>query len=110
MSPLAAGFGASAVLLGAFGAHGLKSLGADAGSLATWATASQYHLVHAVALLHATSRGAAGALPAKLFAAGITLFSGSLYALVLTKVKVLGAVTPVGGVLLAAAWASLARL
>jgi len=47
-------------------------------------------------------------LPARLFAAGIAVFSGSLYALVLTKVKVLGAVTPVGGLLLVAAWSSLA--
>jgi len=71
-------------------------------------SASQYHLVHAVALLHCSTRGAAGVLPARLFAAGITVFSGSLYLLVLTKVKVLGAITPVGGLLLTAAWASLA--
>jgi uncharacterized membrane protein YgdD (TMEM256/DUF423 family) len=108
MLALAAAFGASGVLCGAFGAHGLKSLGADAGSLAIWATASQYHLLHSVAILHCASRGAPGVLPARLFAAGTAIFSGSLYLLVLTKVKVLGAVTPVGGLVLVAAWASLA--
>lgn len=102
-----------AVALGAFGAHALKArLPAD--MLAVWQTAVQYHGWHALALI------AVGllllALPGRagfgfagwLFVAGIVLFSGSLYALALTGVKVLGAVTPVGGLAFLAGWLMLA--
>ena len=98
--------GASSVLLGAFGAHALKSkLGEGSPLLATWATASHYHLAHSGAILIAA--GAKQPLPAALFAAGTLLFSGSLYALVLSGYKALGAVTPVGGLLLTAGWLAL---
>ena len=103
--------GGAAVLLGAFGAHGLKSRGGDAAALATWSTSAQYHLVHAAALgLAALSRGrgAAGGLPCALLASGTALFSGSLYLLVLTGQKSLGAITPIGGLLLTAGWVALA--
>jgi uncharacterized membrane protein YgdD (TMEM256/DUF423 family) len=104
---LAAASGCSAVLLGAFGAHGLK--GIDPSLLATWNTAAHYHLIHSLALLYVSRLGgAASSLTYNLFACGITLFSGSLYLLVLTRIKPLGAVTPIGGLLLAGAWASLA--
>jgi len=103
---LAALSGGAAVLLGAFGAHALK--GIDPALLSTWATASHYHLIHSVALLYVSRLGSIGVLSTRLFTAGILLFSGSLYLLVLTRIKPLGAITPIGGLLLAAAWVSTA--
>lgn len=108
---LGAGYGFIAVALGAFGAHALKQkLPADL--LVVWRTAVEYQFYHSLALLllgilarqlPAVSFNAAGAC----FAAGVLLFSGSLYALALSGVRVLGAVTPVGGLLLLAGWALL---
>lgn len=104
--------GALGVALGAFGAHGLKArVGPDL--LDVWDTAARYHLIHAVALLAAAWAGerwpgAAAGVAAWLFLAGIVLFSGSLYALVLSGVRTFGAITPVGGVCLIAGWLSLA--
>ena len=103
----------AAVGLGAFGAHALKAkLAADA--MAVYQTAVQYHFWHAlgllavgILLLHKPESGALVAA-AWLLAAGIVLFSGSLYLLALTGLRGLGAVTPIGGVALLAAWASLA--
>ena len=102
-----------AVALGAVGAHALKSrLAAD--MTATWQTAVQYHAWHALALfglglllLHWPERTDLG-IAAWLFLAGIVLFSGSLYALALSGVRGLGAVTPIGGVAFLAGWAVLA--
>ncbi len=54
--------------------------------------------------MHARRGAAANPLASSLFASGIIVFSGSLYLLVLTRVKLLGAVTPIGGLLLAAGW------
>ncbi len=102
---LAALSGASAVLLGAFGAHALKGL--EPALLSTWTTASHYHLAHSIVMLHAASKSPEG-LAARLLGAGTLLFSGSLYLLVLTRFKPLGAVTPIGGLLLAGGWAALA--
>ena len=104
--------GASAVALGAFGAHGLKSRVAPE-MLAVWKTGAEYHLAHALALLAvgwACERWPAGwtAAAGWLFVAGIALFSGSLYALVLTGQRGWGAVTPLGGVAFIAGWISLA--
>lgn len=107
---VAALLGAAGVALGAFGAHGLRErLGADA--LGVWETAVRYHLVHAVALLALALSPNAPALRSAgwLFAAGILLFSGSLYALALGGPRVLGPVTPIGGFALIAGWAWLAR-
>jgi uncharacterized membrane protein YgdD (TMEM256/DUF423 family) len=102
-----------AVALGAFGAHALKArLAPD--MAAVWQTAVQYHAWHALALLAvgillAQDPNRAGLTwAAWLFAAGIALFSGSLYALALTGVRGLGAVTPLGGVAWLAGWAALA--
>lgn len=108
MIRLAAGFGASAVLAGAFGAHALKSrLPPDL--LAIWNTGAHYHLVHAVVLLALALRAEARCrVPFVLVLAGVSIFSGSLYALALSGIRALGAVTPVGGVLLVAGWAWLA--
>nr|WP_083965438.1 DUF423 domain-containing protein [Dokdonella koreensis] len=109
---LAAGFGGSGVVAGAFGAHALKGLlGADA--LAVWGTAVQYQLWHALALLGLAAL--APALPARAvrgiawaFAAGIVLFCGSLYLLALGAPRGLGPLTPIGGLALIGGWAGLA--
>jgi uncharacterized membrane protein YgdD (TMEM256/DUF423 family) len=106
-------FGALGVLLGAFGAHGLKArLAALPDGLqrqSWWETAAHYHLIHALALFVAAYlAGKAGAGAATVagwaFALGILLFSGSLYAMTLTGVRVLGAVTPIGGLCFIAGW------
>jgi uncharacterized membrane protein YgdD (TMEM256/DUF423 family) len=105
-------FGATGVMLGAFGAHGLKSrVGPDV--LQIWETAAKYQLLHALALLAtawAAERwpGAWTNAAGWLFSAGIVLFSGSLYALVLTGVRTLGAITPLGGLAFIAGWVCLA--
>jgi len=103
--------GALGVALGAFGAHGLKArVGPDL--LEIWETAARYHLIHALALIAtawAATRwpGPATSAAGWLFLAGVVLFSGSLYALVLSGVRALGAVTPVGGLCLIAGWLAL---
>jgi uncharacterized membrane protein YgdD (TMEM256/DUF423 family) len=103
-----------AVALGAFGAHGLKSGLAElpdvARRLAWWDTAAHYHLVHAVALGVLAVAAERVVTPWLRWAsismlAGIALFSGSLYAMALTGVTVLGAVTPFGGLGLLLGWA-----
>lgn len=108
---VAALLGAAAVGLGAFGAHGLRER-LEPSELATWQTAVHYHLLHAVALLavalFGTATGRSLRAPAWLFAAGVLLFSGSLYALALGGPHVLGPVTPLGGLCLIAGWISLA--
>jgi uncharacterized membrane protein YgdD (TMEM256/DUF423 family) len=109
----AAGLGALGVALGAFGAHGLRDLVAER-DLATWGTAVLYHQLHALALLALALFGAATGrdvrLPATLFTLGIALFSGSLYLLVVSGARWLGAVTPLGGLCLIAGWLALLRL
>ncbi len=114
LTVLASVLGFLGVALGAFGAHGVKGFLADAPDaavrLAWWETASKYHLVHALAIgltavLAAHVEGLTPKLAAWLFGGGIVLFSGSLYAMTLSNVKILGAVTPIGGLLLLAGWA-----
>lgn len=109
---LAAASGFSAVALGAFGAHGLKSrLPADL--MAVWQTAVQYHFWHTLALLVIAMLMAQQPTSKPLhtsgwlFAAGIVLFSGSLYLLCLTGQRWLGAITPIGGSLWLLAWGCL---
>ena len=103
----------AAVGLGAFGAHALKTrLAPD--MQAIWQTAVQYHVWHALGLLAVglftmQRPDAPGAsLAAWLFVAGIALFSGSLYALALSGVRGLGAVTPFGGAAFLAGWLAFA--
>ncbi len=98
--------GASAILLGAFGAHALRGR-VEPNMLKTWETGAQYHLVHSVMLVIAATQHKP--LATKLFAGGVLLFSGSLYALVLTDQKKLGAITPIGGLMLCAGMASANR-
>jgi uncharacterized membrane protein YgdD (TMEM256/DUF423 family) len=100
--------GALAVGLGAFGAHGLEDLLTRTGRVETWKTAASYHLVHSVVLLVLVHLPSWRPLPWSLLAAGITIFSGSLYLLCLTDTGWLGAITPVGGLLLIAGWVALA--
>jgi uncharacterized membrane protein YgdD (TMEM256/DUF423 family) len=102
--------GFTAVALGAFGAHGLRGRLSPA-MLEVYRTGALYHLVHAVAALAvalAAERLRRGRLILALFTAGIVVFAGSLYALAITGVATLGAVTPLGGLLLLAAWALVA--
>lgn len=104
--------GALAVALGAFGAHGLRER-VSAQMLTTWETAAQYHIFHALALLLvgvlARQTGAAALLvPGWILLAGVVIFSGSLYLLVLTDQRWLGAVTPLGGTALIIGWLWLA--
>ncbi|MDG2332602.1 MAG: DUF423 domain-containing protein [Myxococcota bacterium] len=110
---IAALSGALAVLAGAFGAHGLRDR-VTPEQLGAWTTACQYHLIHSVVLLalalYATTGDKEIRLPASLFLLGTLLFSGSLYLLVLTPMRWLGPITPVGGLLLIAGWVSLIAL
>ena len=101
------------VAFGAFGAHGVKGLLENApdavARLGWWETGAKYHLLHALAIglaavLAAQVDGAAPRVAGWLFAAGILVFSGSLYAMTLTNLRVLGAVTPIGGLLFLAGW------
>jgi uncharacterized membrane protein YgdD (TMEM256/DUF423 family) len=105
---LAAIFGFLAVALGAFGAHGLESVFKENGLGDRWETATLYHIVHAVVLL-AISRGENFSRVAWwLFAAGIIIFSGTLYVLAATNTRWLGAITPIGGLSLLGGWLVLA--
>jgi uncharacterized membrane protein YgdD (TMEM256/DUF423 family) len=113
---LAGLMGALGVALGAFGAHGLKKRlsGTPDGEqrLAWWQTGAQYHQVHALAIGLAgvvAARAPDGTAAGWLFLAGITLFSGSLYLMTLTGRRKLGAITPIGGLLLVAGWLALAK-
>lgn len=105
-------FGMLAVALGAFGAHALKDKLLNEGTYDTYQTAVLYHFIHTLALLGV-------ALAAFKFESvwftyagygmigGIFLFSGSLYVLCFSGLKWLGAITPIGGLLFIAGWASL---
>ena len=107
---LAGALGFTAVAFGAFGAHGLRARISPA-MLEVYRTGALYHLVHAVAALAVTLAGERlrrGRLILSLLTAGIVVFAGSLYALAITGIGVLGAVTPLGGLLLLAAWAFVA--
>jgi uncharacterized membrane protein YgdD (TMEM256/DUF423 family) len=107
---IASFFGASAVGIGAFGAHSLNKIFTQNGRLETFETAVKYHFYHTFAIL------AIGILikisgenkiltnAAWLFAGGICVFSGTLYILALTNIKWLGAITPIGGLMLIAGW------
>ncbi|MDZ7668438.1 MAG: DUF423 domain-containing protein [Gammaproteobacteria bacterium] len=114
---IAAALGALGVVLGAFGAHGLKAHLGNAG-LETWQTAVTYQLIHTLALLAvgiwlrlgdpaAHSTAAALVIAGWAFVAGVLLFSGSLYALALGGPRLLGPVTPLGGLAFIVGWLAL---
>lgn len=99
------------IALGAFGAHGLKDK-LSAHYMDIYHTGVQYHMMHAIGLilvgilsekLAQTQSGLMGWAGWLMFA-GIIFFSGSLYILSITKVNVLGAITPIGGVLFLISW------
>lgn len=102
------------VALGAFGAHALKERLSEK-YLAIWETAVQYQMFHAVALIaiailmHPNLLGPSGALSTAGYAIliGIIIFSGSLFALALSGVGILGAITPIGGVAFLVGWVML---
>jgi uncharacterized membrane protein YgdD (TMEM256/DUF423 family) len=103
---------AISVAAGAFGAHALKAR-LPPELLAVFETGARYEMYHALGLVAAgwaAARfgGAAPAWAGWLFLAGTVLFSGSLYALALTGVRALGAITPFGGVAFIAGWIALA--
>jgi uncharacterized membrane protein YgdD (TMEM256/DUF423 family) len=112
---IAALYGLSSVLLGAFGAHGLEGQ-VSAQRLAVWETGAHYLGWHATTLLVITLFGTTttGSLNRRwlavagwAIAAGCLLFSGSLFVLVLTDTPAWGAVTPFGGLALAGGWLAL---
>jgi len=105
---------ALAVILGAFGAHALRDR-LDAYSRGIYETAVMYHFFHALGVLIVSLMPKSGFLSQTqaawvcgLLAAGIILFSGSLYLLALTRIPALGAITPIGGVAFIAGWLMLA--
>ena len=104
--------GALAVMIGAFGAHGLEDKLSEK-MLTVYHTGVEYHFYHTFALL------IVGILAAKItsrklqaagwcFTSGILIFSGSLYALSISGITVLGAITPIGGLLFIVGWVLLA--
>jgi uncharacterized membrane protein YgdD (TMEM256/DUF423 family) len=105
---------ALAVVLGAFGAHGLRSR-LDAYQMGVYEKAVFYHFIHALGLLIVSFLPKTGTFSefatswvCGLLLAGIVLFSGSLYVLAVTGNRALGAITPLGGVCFIAAWIVLA--
>ncbi|MEM9067662.1 MAG: DUF423 domain-containing protein [Myxococcota bacterium] len=108
--------GGLAVALGAFGAHGLQGWLPEADRalrLGWWETAANYQLAHALVLVALAAvmprlPGRSGRLAAIAFAVGALIFSGSLYVMTLTDLRVLGAVTPFGGLSLVVGWVALA--
>ena len=102
------------VILGAFGAHGLRNR-LDAYSMGVYEKAVFYHFIHALGILLVAILARTGVLSASggtrvcvLLTLGIVIFSGSLYALAISGVRVLGAITPIGGLAFIAGWLWLA--
>jgi uncharacterized membrane protein YgdD (TMEM256/DUF423 family) len=104
---IAAAFGLLAVVLGAFGAHGLKDLLGHNGTAAIWEKAVFYHFIHAVMLFVLAERKTFPAVAWWSFLAGIVIFSGSLYLLAVTDARWLGRITPIGGVSFIVGWSCL---
>ncbi|MFN6191504.1 MAG: DUF423 domain-containing protein [Planctomycetia bacterium] len=105
------------VAAGSFGAHGLKALLEANGQSANWETAVRYCLFHAIALVlvgilawlpQASAARGLVSTAGWSFLVGTVIFSGMLAALALSGVKILGAIVPIGGVLLLVGWACLA--
>ncbi len=111
---IGAAFLALAVAMGAFGAHALKER-LDDYSRTVYEKAVFYHFIHALGILIVSLLARTGILTASgaertswLLALGIVLFSGSLYALAISGVRILGAITPIGGVAFILGWVILA--
>ncbi len=107
-------FGCLSVIIGAFGAHALKAILAAHNMAQVYETGVQYHAVHAIAMIacglmlaikpEAKKFRTAG----QLFGLGIVLFSGSLYVLAVTNIRLLGVITPFGGLCFIAGWVYMA--
>ena len=95
---LAAVSGFLVVALGAFGAHGLKSILQTHQTLEIWEKAVLYHALHTLVLLALAAQPSIAMGAVVSFLCGIVLFSGSLYLLAVTNLRWLGAITPLGGV------------
>jgi uncharacterized membrane protein YgdD (TMEM256/DUF423 family) len=106
-SRIAAAAGVLAVVLGAFGAHGLKETFAQNGMASVWEKAVFYHFIHAVMLFVLAQLKLVPRIAWWAFLTGIILFSGSLYLLAVTNVHWLGAITPFGGVAFITGWTCL---
>lgn len=109
-----AAFGFISVACGAFGAHGLQDK-LDPHMLTIWETAARYQMYHALALLAlgawvSQNPTRSAQLAGWSFTLGTLIFSGSLYLLALTQIKILGAITPIGGLGLMLGWLSFAAL
>jgi uncharacterized membrane protein YgdD (TMEM256/DUF423 family) len=110
---LAALLGALGVGIGAFGAHGLRPMLEASGRFDTFETAVRYQFYHTLALLavgvllHSRPELRLLSTTAWLWLGGVLIFSGSLYLLCFTGVTKLGAVAPIGGLLLIAGWITL---
>ncbi len=109
---LAALFGALAVMIGAFGAHGLKDTLERTGKRDVFETGVHYHFFHVAALLAVgllARSGGSGLLNGAgiAFTFGIVVFSGTLYVIGVGGPSWLGAITPIGGVALIVGWALL---
>ena len=105
-------FGVLAVLIGAFGAHGMESILIENNRVDTFETAVQYHFYHTIALLLVSvlcqnNMSRYLKWSAYLFIVGIVVFSGSLYVLSLTNITILGAITPFGGLSFIGGWIAL---
>jgi len=104
---------ALAVAAGAFGAHALRAR-LEPRALEIFETGARYHMYHALGMIlcalvaTASPRGASALTAGWILQGGIAIFCGSLYALALTDIKVLGAITPIGGVAFLAGWIWLA--
>lgn len=101
--------GALSVMIGAFGAHGLESTLTANGRLDTFETAVKYQFYHTLALfllgvLMLNFQHNFLGYAAYAFIGGIVVFSGSLYILCLTNIKILGAITPIGGLAFIVGW------
>jgi uncharacterized membrane protein YgdD (TMEM256/DUF423 family) len=102
---LAAMNGFLVVALGAFGAHGLKSVLLAQQTLEIWEKAVFYHALHTLVLLVLAQQPVVATGIVVSFLCGILLFSGSLYLLAVTNVRWLGAITPLGGISFLIGWA-----
>lgn len=111
---IASVLGGISVILGAFASHGLKDKLSER-ALAIWETGTKYQMYHALALVlvalllnSLSTRSTSLVIAGYAFIVGILLFSGSLYALSLSGIKWLGAITPLGGVAFIIGWSCLA--
>ena len=111
---IASALGGISVILGAFATHGLKDKLSER-ALEIWETGTKYQMYHALALIlvalllsRLSTESTALVVAGYAFIVGILLFSGSLYALSLSGIKWLGAITPLGGVAFIIGWSALA--